>query len=88
MANPHVPCIHCGEIITWRCAYEIRRAKQGPACSKECARAHMYRESRARLAAKSHSTKHVGRVLDEYLRLAMVDPKNLLDNTGRPLPVE
>jgi len=52
MANPHVPCIHCGEIITWRCAYEIRRAKQGPACSKECARAHMYRESRARLAAK------------------------------------
>lgn len=42
---------------------------------------------RARIAAKSHATKHVGRVLDEYLRIAFVDPSKLLDNTGRPLPL-
>lgn len=52
MANPHVPCVNCGLVITWRCAYEIKRAKQGPTCSKECSRAVLHKESRQRLAAK------------------------------------
>jgi phage terminase small subunit len=43
--------------------------------------------SKARQLATSHASKNVPRILDEYLRLAFVDPAKLLDNTGRPLPL-
>jgi len=43
--------------------------------------------SKARALATSHASKNVTRILDEYLRLAFVDPAKLLDNTGRPLPL-
>ena len=34
--------------------------------------------------ASQHATKNVGRILDEYLRIAFFDAAKLFDNTGRP----